>query len=466
LALASFEIAIVLAMLICGVAIFAFGSYVRSIESELDTTLAQLGQTFSGIAVSPDARPAGQMIAARFLRSDVVVVLIDAQRRVAVFRRRRTDPQATIEIRAPGDAASDPAASGPFAQPILGLATAFGLRPERLRIGSLTIIVKESDAALSATAGAFALPFFLTLFFAILVAHVVARILTRQILQPLVDVTVALERFAAGDLTPQPIAVDSRQDFGSLALAYNGAIAQMERAFAERERVNAAMRQFITDAGHQLRTPLTVIRGFIAILRKGGLRTLEDREHILETMNRQSQIMGSLIEKLMLLESWDRHDAALPVEPIDIAQLVADVVAPIAEAISGRILRVDAQTGLLVSIDPSDFAHALTNLVDNALKYTNGEIDVRVYSDAENVVIEVCDRGPGMSSDEVRHAFDRFYRGARRDVEGSGLGLSIAKRAIERAHGTLDFITDPDAGSVFTIRLPRAQLRRREPTIR
>ena len=240
----------------------------------------------------------------------------------------------------------------------------------------------------------------------------------------------------------------------------------MERAFGERDRANAAMRQFIADAGHQLRTPLTVVRGFIAILRKGELRTPEDRERILETMNRQSQIMGSLIEKLMLLERWEDDVGRSAPEAIDVARLVGDVVAPIAESNPGRGVLVTAPDVGLAAIDPIELTHALTNLVDNALKYTSGTIDVAVRRERERIVIEIADEGPGMTAEDVRHAFDRFFRGPRRDVDGSGLGLSIARRAIERAGGSISLASSPATGSRFTIVLPSAAARAPAPAVR
>jgi two-component system OmpR family sensor kinase len=268
-------------------------------------------------------------------------------------------------------------------------------------------------------------------------------------------VTAALERFASGDLTPQPIGADPRKEFGRLAVAYNGAIAQMERAFAERERANMSMRQFIADAGHQLRTPLTVIRGFLGILRKGDLHSSADRDRILETMSGQSQIMASLIDKLMLLEQWENVDGAPQAEPIDVGQLVSDVTLPIAEANTGRDLVLNARSGPLAAIDPGDLTHAVTNLIDNALKYTSGPVHVGVRSDNGVVAIDVADEGPGIDAETAGRVFDRFYRGAQRDVAGSGLGLAIAKRAIERAGGTLVLESVPGKGSRFTISLPR-----------
>ncbi|MGH7715298.1 MAG: sensor histidine kinase, partial [Vulcanimicrobiaceae bacterium] len=296
------------------------------------------------------------------------------------------------------------------------------------------------------------LPLIVALIFAFAVAYAIARILTMQMLQPLLAVTAALERFASGDLTPQPIGADPRQEFGRLAIAYNGAIEQMERAFAERERANASMRQFIADAGHQLRTPLTVIRGFLGILLRGELRSPSDRERILETMSGQTQIMASLIEKLMLLEQWESGSAGVA-EPIDVGQLVSDVSVPIAEANDARELRIDARPGPLAAIDPGDLTHAVTNLLDNAIKYSHGTISVGVRIEDRSVAVDVADEGPGIDPYAAAHVFDRFYRGDNRDIPGSGLGLAIAKRAIERASGTLTLRSD-SRGSRFTITLP------------
>jgi signal transduction histidine kinase len=169
-------------------------------------------------------------------------------------------------------------------------------------------------------------------------------------------------------------------------------------------------------------------------------------------MNRQSLLMGTMIDRLMLLDRWEHSTS--DARPIDVSQLVEDVVTPISEAAAPRHVRLDVAPGALAAIDPSELGHAVTNLLDNALKYTGGSVDVRVRQSPAQVEIEVADEGPGMAPRELAHAFDRFYRGeTRRNVEGSGLGLSIAKAAVERARGTLRVQSGP-AGTRFTIALP------------
>jgi two-component system OmpR family sensor kinase len=453
-ALAAIEISIVLAAVILAGALFAFGAYVRSVSNELSGTLVQLQTALTRTSL-PDARAGGTFAASLLLGSGSEIVFLDANTRVAVYRAHRTDPKPVVTVRPRGDLSGDPRPSGPLSRVILGLATAFGLQSLNAHLGNVYVVVKSNDAAFVRTVTSFTLPLLVALALAVICATLVARTLTRQALRPLDDVTAALTRFASGDLTPQPIAADERHELGSLAAAYNGAIEQMERAFAARDRANTSIRQFIADAGHQLRTPLTVVQGFIAILRRGGIDSAPDRDRILQTMNDQSRIMGALIDKLILLERWEGVQAAATAAPIDVGTLVADLISPIADAHPERHFDVSTQRGVLAAIDPTELGYVVTNLADNALKYGEGVIAVRVSARDGTALIEVADRGPGIPSTDAARVFDRFYRGTQRDVAGSGLGLAIVKRAVERAGGTISLATSP-TGSHFTVQLPRA----------
>ena len=450
--LAAIEISLVLAAVLLLGALSAFGAYIRVLSNELSGTLTQLRAALAQTSL-PNARAGGSFAASLLLGTGSEIVFLDANTRVTVYRLHRADPHPTVTVRHRGDLSGDPHPSGPFARIILGLATAFGLQSLFSHVGNVYIIVKSNDATLVSTVRSFLIPLLVALAIAVACGVLIARALTRQALRPLDDVTSALQRFASGDLTPHLIAADERHELGLLAAAYNGAIEQMERAFSARDRANASMRQFIADAGHQLRTPLTVVQGFIAILRRGGFESAADRERILDTMNDQSRIMGSLIDKLILLERWESPEATVPAIPIDVGTLVEDLVAPIADAHPDRHFVVSTQAGILASIDPTELGYVVTNLTDNAVKYGVGEIAVRVRAQNSTAVIEVADQGPGIPSTDVPRVFDRFYRGSQRDVAGSGLGLAIVKRAVERAHGSISLETNPH-GSRFTVHLP------------
>jgi two-component system, OmpR family, sensor kinase len=452
--LAATEISLVLVAVLLTGALLAFGVYIRALSNELSGTMTQLQASLAGTSL-PNARAGGGFAASLLLGTGSEIIFLDANTRVTVFRLHRADARPIVAVRSRGDLSGDPHAGGPLSRVILGLATAFGLQSLFAHTGNLYIIVRSNDATLVSTVRSFFAPLMAALVIAVICGILIARVLTRQALRPLDDVTAALQRFASGDLTPQLIAADERHELGSLAVAYNGAIEQMERAFAARDRANSSMRQFIADAGHQLRTPLTVVQGFIAILRRGGFDAPRDREHILDTMNDQSRIMGSLIDKLILLERWESPEAAAAAAPIDVGTLVADLIGPIADAHPERRFSVSSQAGILAAIDPTELGYVVTNLTDNAVKYGEGQIAVRVHARDCAAVIEVEDQGPGIPSTDAARVFDRFYRGVQRDVPGSGLGLAIVKRAIERANGTIS-LDSSSRGSRFIVQLPLA----------
>ena len=175
----------------------------------------------------------------------------------------------------------------------------------------------------------FVLPGLLVIIF--MFAYVASKRLNRQALRPLEQVVAALEAFG---LTPRPVEAASMDELGRLAVAYNRAAAQVTAAFGRRDLAEAEMRRFIEDAAHQLRTPLTVIQGFIGILLKNDLKDQADRERIMCSMDRSIRSMASLIEKLTLLDQW----AVTRTNPqlIDIGDWIAGVIQPFAAAFPDR----------------------------------------------------------------------------------------------------------------------------------
>lgn len=335
----------------------------------------------------------------------------------------------------------------------ISLATTAGYKGDSVRIGDATIVVEANMHTLVMLAERFAAVLVCVVALAILLANLAAGRLTKRALEPLDLVLRELECFAAGDLTPRRIATTRGDELGRLAEAYNGAVETVNNALAERRRAENQMRQFTADAAHQLRTPLTVLRGFIGILRKDAIHRAEDVPRILDTMDRQSAAMATMIKKLMLLQDWDCGSCSL--EPVNVGELIEEIVAPLAGANPQREIRVDVRTAAQVRVAREELGYAVSNLLDNALKYAAvGEIAVSVYREGAAVRISVSDHGKGISEEQLQHIFDRFYRGEQRGVPGFGLGLAIAKRAVERAHGTLSVHSTNASGSRFTIALP------------
>jgi signal transduction histidine kinase len=297
-------------------------------------------------------------------------------------------------------------------------------------------------------------------------AWTAGRFITQSAIQPLVDVTHALQRFAARDFSPQAIDVPGKSEFDALAYAYNAAATQVAEAFAEREAAESQMRQFVADAGHELRTPLTIVLGYIDVLRRRAADDERSRR-IFETIAVESGRMRTLIDNLVLLTRLD-SDEERPIEPFDLTELLTrDVVEP-RRALAPRVrFDLDIAVDATVIGDRAEIYEAIANVVDNARKYApDSPITLRVRAAGTAVEIDVADAGPGIPAEDRPAVFDRFYRGASRgEVEGSGLGLAIAKRVIERAGGTLTLL-DTVQGATFRFRLRADSIRARRDALR
>ena len=343
----------------------------------------------------------------------------------------------------------------PFLQRIVAAASTLGLR------NPAKVVVNDSEIALfpTGTVQQIAVRTLVVVgiisLIAAFCAFLAAGRLASDAMKPLLALQKAFNAIASGDLTPSYVAESGTDELGSLIGSYNRATDTATKLRLERDAAEARTHQFIADAGHQLRTPLTVLGGFIGILRRGQLRHEDDAPKVLQKMDTQIEIMRKLVERMTVLESWHGPDSPI-FQLTDVGEFVTGIVDPIAASRPEVKFRHNTISGLNACIDPAELTYAVSNLVENAMKYApEGVITVQVRADDKSVYIAIEDEGPGISTDVLPHIFDRFYRGARRDVPGSGLGLAIAKGAVERAHGTLSAQSTLGKGTRFTIALPR-----------
>lgn len=281
------------------------------------------------------------------------------------------------------------------------------------------------------------------------------RGIRRAALRPLYETTLALRRLALRDFSPRTIVTGESNAYDDLARAYNAAAEAVSSAFAERRAAEIEMQRFVADAGHELRTPLTIVTGYLDIIDGGALADVDVAKRITLGMRTETLRMRRLVEKLIVLARMETPSDGEARSDIDVVSLVARVVESL-EPLTMQPIDVTGVPFAHVFASEDDLAEALTNIIENALKYAPlSPIGVRVERTAERIVISIRDAGPGMSTDEQRHAFERFYRGEKRgEVSGSGLGLAIAKRAIERSRGTIRLDSVAGAGTTFTIELP------------
>jgi two-component system phosphate regulon sensor histidine kinase PhoR len=214
-------------------------------------------------------------------------------------------------------------------------------------------------------------------------------------------------------------------------------------------------REFVANASHELKTPLTSIRGYAETLLQGGLEDEANRARFVETIRVQAERLESLVEDLLQLADLDRPDAALDLKDWDVSAIVRDLVGSFEDLAERRGLRVElaARPGIRARVDRKRIELAVRNLLDNAIKYTeSGTISVRVQKLPEAIRVSVSDTGRGISREHLGRVFERFYRvdqGRSRALGGTGLGLSIVKNAVQLLGGQVGVESEPGRGSTF-----------------
>ncbi|MDP1847491.1 MAG: ATP-binding protein [Solirubrobacteraceae bacterium] len=237
------------------------------------------------------------------------------------------------------------------------------------------------------------------------------------------------------------------------------------RDITERARLEQAKSDFVATASHELRSPLTSIKGFIELLETTDNANLTERQRefiriALQSTDRLVELVNDLLD-IARIESgqFEIHPRS-----VDLRDTVEEVAALMAPRVEGKRQRLDVQIydpRPPAHVDPSRVRQIITNLVTNAHVYTpeGGSITLRLEGDALATTITVADTGPGIAQEEVRRLFDRFFRGSTdsRKTAGTGLGLAIVKSLVDLHGGTVDVQSTVGRGTTFTVRLPSAR---------
>ncbi|HTZ55869.1 MAG TPA: HAMP domain-containing sensor histidine kinase [Candidatus Acidoferrum sp.] len=274
---------------------------------------------------------------------------------------------------------------------------------------------------------------------------------------PLRELAADLRAFGRGDLVPKDLARRRDIEMDAVDASYNDAVERAKKALSERAAANDNMRTFISDAGHELKTPLTIVMGYIDALAEGLVASPEDHRQILRKTLNECRRMRGTIEKLIELARLEQQEPDIGM--VDVAAVARDVGDSM-RALAPQ-LKVEAPLDgeALAFGNADEIREAIVIAVDNALKYGKGcPVDVTVSRHADVVAVEIADSGPGMTPEDQQRAFERFYRGsAAVDVAGTGLGLAVAKRAVERANGRVALNSEQGRGTAVSFYLHAAE---------
>jgi two-component system OmpR family sensor kinase len=288
-----------------------------------------------------------------------------------------------------------------------------------------------------------------------------SRTMIKVGLKPLSEVENTAEKIAAGDLSARLPDTKPTTEVGRLTTSLNTMLARIEESFAVRKTSEDKLRRFVADASHELRTPLTAIRGFAELHRQGAVSGEEETKQLLARIEGESIRMGSLVEDLLLLA---RLDQAREMEhlPVDIAQVTKDAVASAQVAGPEHPISLIGDVDELYTLGDQHRIHqVVANLLANARTHTpvGTPITVSIAQSSDGVRIGVTDAGPGLSDEDQKRIFERFYRAdssrVRIDGEGSGLGLSIVDAVMKAHGGSVSVSSEIGKGSTFTLFFPQ-----------
>jgi two-component system sensor histidine kinase BaeS len=288
----------------------------------------------------------------------------------------------------------------------------------------------------------------------VLISLVLGAILARTLTRPLSELTAATKAMAGGQLNQQ-VTVRSKDEIGQLAGSFNQMSSDLTRNIQSRKQMTA-------DLAHDLRTPISILRGYTEGLKEGRL---EGDPQLYDVMHGEVEHLQHLVEDLRMLSLADAGELTLNKRPVDPRALLERTgLAYFVQAEQrGIALRVDAPENLpSINVDTGRMTQVLNNLVSNALRHTRqGEVVLSASSENNTVQLRVSDTGSGIAPEHLPHVFDRFYRAdpsrqrsGASDGDSTGLGLAIAKAIVEAHGGTISVTSTVAKGTTMIVALP------------
>jgi len=286
---------------------------------------------------------------------------------------------------------------------------------------------------------------------AVAVAIILTIFLSRRILAPVKSLTLAAQRLGKGDFS-QRVNIKEKSEIGELATTFN-------RMAADLERDEKLRRDLVADIAHELRSPLTNVRGYLEAIRDG---IIVPDEHTVNTIYDETMLLSRLIEDLQELSLAESGQLKLYCQNEDIGNIITQAITAVMAKASIKDIKLSVELpgGLpAVFIDRQRIKQVLLNLLTNALTHTPSGRSITVSAEqvGDHIAVCVADNGEGIPPDELPFIFERFHRvdkSRTRLTGGSGLGLTIARYFVEAHKGTITAWSEPGKGSRFTFTLP------------
>lgn len=314
--------------------------------------------------------------------------------------------------------------------------------------GTLTVYVTDNKSALYDRIFDISVLFLQALALAVLLAAVISYFVSKRLTASLKTLADGAKKMASGEF--EKIKVNSRDEIGGLCDIFNEMGAQIQSDFDEFEKVEISRREFVANVSHELKTPLTVIKSYSQTL--GGMEVDDNtRREFLCIIDSEADRMSDIVGQLLTLSKLE-HPSPVNITDCDVYTLCKKTAEALLPQADKKQVKIKVDGNAVIKTDSSKLGTIITNLMSNAVNYSENGGEVRVI--ITNNSVAVTNGGAGISKADLPHIFDRFYRtdpARQRSTGGTGLGLAIAKASADAIGARLYAKSDPDALTVFTL---------------
>lgn len=285
------------------------------------------------------------------------------------------------------------------------------------------------------------------------VVSALGSLASKSMLSPIRRMIKRIDKISGDNLSTRLDDVDSQDELRELTERINKMLDNLEQSFDRQKK-------FVSDASHELKTPIAVIQGYSNLLLRWGKSDPAVLDESLESIAREADNMKRIVEQLLLLAKIGRY--MFTPENVELSAELSSVMDGYSLVCKTHKFEFVSNGEIFAKLDRNMFTECVRAVIDNAVKYSdeNTAVTVTLKSEDGYAVIKIADCGQGISEADLPHIFDRFYRcdkSRNRDAHSSGLGLTIAKSIVEMMGGTIEAESELKKGSVFTLRFPEKE---------
>lgn len=290
------------------------------------------------------------------------------------------------------------------------------------------------------------------------------RWITRSFIKPLNQLRSSAEHIKDGNLSFK-LQLNSNDEVGQLSEAFESMRNQLQRSYALREQDEVNRKELISNISHDLRTPITNIKGYIEGIRDGVANTPEKMESYVNIIHSKAVSMDKLVDELFLYSKLDLNQEPFLFKTVDLADFLEDSIEELRYDLEDKGVALDWNNQVsgpaMAAVDPEKLKRTVVNVVDNALKYMENEhkrFEIILQADENWITMEFKDNGRGIPEEALPYIFERFYRAEQSrnsSTGGSGLGLAIARQIIDGHGGFIWAESQPNDGTSIYIKLKR-----------